>query len=404
VEAKVGKIPSLGELVPAGEEELMGKHAADLAKVAYVPGKGLSVSSEDGKFGLITRLRAQVLATYQDAEATPPELGTILRRARLQFIGNAFGKHNKFKAELAVSPRDLRVTESGTNTILRESPLLTWFLEFDHLKDLTLRVGQYKIPFSRQRVISSGNQQMVDRSIANGEFTLDRDIGFDIRSKNLLGLNLFRYYLGIYNGEGRSAYSNGTKHLMYLGRVEVLPFGIFKDYSEGDHQRLAKPGLSIGLAYAFANNAEGVRVNQGAPPADGGTADFHNIAADVTFKYRGLSLSSEFFWRDGDPKPGDAVDEEGMPIPPQLSRQGIGWFAQAGYLLPRQPLEFAGRYGRVQAEGTSALTDHNEAGAAASYYFAQHAFKLQSDFFRVWEDSSFEEGEWRFRLQVQLAL
>ncbi|MBT8491550.1 MAG: OprO/OprP family phosphate-selective porin, partial [Deltaproteobacteria bacterium] len=319
--------------------------------------------------------------------------------------GNTFGKHNKFKAELAVSPRDLRLTESGSNVIVRESPLLTWFMEFDYLRDLTLRVGQYKIPYSRQRVISSGALQLVDRSIANAEFTLDRDIGFDLRSKNLLGLNLLRYYVGVYNGEGRSAYSNGTKHLMYLGRIEILPLGIFKDYSEGDFQRLAKPGLSLGVSYTFANNARAVRVNQGAPRADGGTADHHNIAADVTFKYGGFSFASEFFWRDGDPKPvEDAVDENGNPIPTPLTRQGLGWFAQAGYLLPQRPLEIAGRYGRVQGEGTSTLTDQNEGGAAASYYFARHAFKLQADFFRLWPDRSFEEGEWRFRMQLQVAL
>ena len=76
------------------------------------------------------------------------------------------------------------MTNSGSNVILRESPLLSYYLEFDYLRDLTVRVGQYKIPFSRQRVISSGNQQMVDRSIANGEFNLDRDIGIDIMRYN----------------------------------------------------------------------------------------------------------------------------------------------------------------------------------------------------------------------------
>ena len=400
--ALAGGISGADALVPSGEKELMGSHHVDLETATYRPGKGLSISSSDGKFGLITRLRLQKLATFSDATGERAEMGFLLRRARLQFIGNTFGKHNKFKAEFALSPRDLRMTQDGSNTITRESPLLTWYMEFDHLRDLTVRIGQYKIPFSRQRVISSGNQQMVDRAIANGEFNLDRDIGIDVRSKDLLGLGLFRYYLGIYNGEGRSAYSNGNSDLMVLGRFEFLPLGMFKDYSEGDHQRLSRPGVSIGVAYAYAPDASGTLVNRGGTHNDEGTTDFHNFTSDVTLKYMGLSLSSEFFWRKGYRDAGPAVNEDGMLIGEERARNGHGWFAQAGYLLPRIPLEFAGRFGRVIAGKESSLSDGSEAGLAVSYYVGQHPFKLQADAFQLWNDE-FSDGTTRARVQLQLA-
>ncbi len=396
------KIAKDESLVPEGEKALMSEHAANLDSIAYRPGKGIQIKSEDGKFSLVTRLRLQTLATVANRSKEPAEMGIILRRARLQFIGNMYGKHNKFKSELAFSPRDLRMKQIDSDVVLRETPLLTWYMEFDHLRDLTVRVGQYKIPYSRQRVISSGNQQMVDRSLANGEFNLDRDIGFDIRSKDFMGLGMFKYYAGVYNGEGRSQFTNGNSDLMFMGRVEFLPLGMFSDYSEGDLERLAKPGVSIGVAYASARNARGSKVNRDRAPEDGGTTDFQSMTADISFKFKGLALSSEFHWREGERNVGDAVDDMGMAIPEQAARNGIGWFVQAGYLVPKMPIELTGRYGQTRAKDDSSIGDSNEAGMALSYYFAQHPFKLQADGFQLW-DEGFGDGRTRVRVQMQLA-
>lgn len=396
------KIPSDSTLIPPGEKEKVSTRDVAETTAHWKPGTGLTIKSSDGDFGLATRLRLQTLATFEDEPGSRAQTGLMLRRARLQFKGNTFGKHNKFKAELAFSPRDLRFKSIDGNTVPRETPLLTWYVELDYLRDLTLRVGQYKLPFSRQRVISSGNQQMVDRSIANGEFNIDRDVGFDIRSKDLFGLGKLRYYLGIYNGEGRSPFSNGDTNFLYLARVEFLPLGLFKDYSEGDLQRLARPGLSIGLGYVYGHEAAGTKINRNGGFDDGGTANFHDVAADVTFKYQGLSLSSEVFYRTGTRNPGGAVDDMGNLIPTQPVRKGIGWFAQAGYLLPRMPIEIAGRFGQILGRGTTALSDENEAGLAASYYFAHHPLKLQADAFQLWEDD-FGDGATRVRVQAQVS-
>jgi phosphate-selective porin OprO and OprP len=378
------------------------KHAVNLSATRWKPGKGLYFESEDELFSMETRLRVQPLVTVANAPGAPAEMGFMLRRARVQFVGHTFGEHNKFKAEFAFSPRDLQMTNDGSNTFPGESPLLSWYLELDHLSDLTVRVGQYKIPFSRQRVISSADLQMVDRSIANDEFNLDRDIGLDIRSPDLFGLDLFRYYVGVYNGEGRSAFSNGNSDLMYLARLEFLPLGIFKDYSESDLERAATPGLSIGLAYAYAPAAGGTRVNRDGAPADGGTTDFHNLVADVMFKYAGLFVLSELFWRGGERNPGAAVDEMGVPIPEEAMRDGMGWSAQAGYLLPNLDVELAGRFGQIVAADDSRLSDRNELGGAASYYIAGHSYKIQADLFQLWGDD-FSDGTTQARVQMQLS-
>lgn len=391
-------------LVPRRQNVLMRDHEVALGKMKFQPGKGLVVASENGRFKLATRLRAQFLYTLQhDGVENDIEHGLQIRRARLQFGGHVFNEHNRFKAELAFSPRD-----EGFDGTPHHTPLLDWYAELDYLRDLTLRIGQYKVPYSRQRVISSGNLQLVDRSMANGEFNLDRDIGLDLRSKDLFGLGRLRYYAGVYLGEGRDQYDLSSFDLMYLGRVEVLPFGSFKDYSEADFERSRRPRLSLGAAYGFVDDAVRNRGIKGKTPTDGGTTDYHNATADFMFKIVGLSLSGEFFYRHGRRDFGDAtvVDEMGgeMPAPREDPRNGIGWFLQGGFLVPRLPLEIAGRYGQVRALGVrTSLPNLDEAGGGLSYYFAHHPLKLQLDYFHTWEDAVLPRGSDRVRLQLQTA-
>ena len=385
------------------------KHAVDPHTLRYKPGTGLVVRSSDGAFAMATRLRAQL---RQQVTFGPEPATQVfqLRRARLQFKGHAFNKHNKYKIELAFSPRDLGVKKG----VLHHTPLLTWYLEFDYLRDFTIRTGQYKVPYSRQRVTSSGDLQLVDRSIANGEFNHDRDIGFDIRSKDVAGLGgRLRYYAGVYMGEGRDfGDKNATADfkLHYLARVEVLPMGKFKDYQEADLARQTSPKLSLAGAYSFHHQAQELRGVTGSAPDDGGTTDYHSFTADYAFKYAGFSSFGEFHYRQG-------RRYSGADVPPiQAARNGVGWSLQAGYLLAAVPLEMAARYSGiagigksdpgtlVDAAGFTSLAGKHSAGVGLSYYFGGHPWKLQADYFRSWQGSAFDAGSNQIRTQLQLAL
>ena len=145
--------------------------------------------------------------------------------------------------------------------VLTHSPLLDGYVQSAHLRDLNVRAGQFKVPFNRQRVVSSGNLQMVDRSLAQGEFNLDRDIGATVFSNDLFGLGIFKYAAGLFIGEGRDAYQPSDLGMLYLGRVEAAPLapfsGAFKDSGkETDFTRRPLPQLSIGLAYAFLDEGK----------------------------------------------------------------------------------------------------------------------------------------------------
>jgi len=381
--------------IPKGEEERMSAHEVDATQIKFRPGKGLQISSSDAMFSLTTRLRAQMRYTLeQDNDLTH---GFQLRRARLAFNGHMFGQNNTFKFELAVAPKDIGLTANGN---ISKSPLLDWYFHFKHLRDLNLRVGQYKIPYSHQRVVSSGSLQMVDRSSINGEFNLDRDVGFDLRSKDLFGLGFLRYYAGVYMGEGHSSYANGDLGMMYLARLEVLPFGMFKDYSEAAFSRSSQVKLKLGAGAAYLEKGKKNKGIIGSVPFDGGTTDTQNLNADLTLRYSGLSLESAYFWREGTRHPG--VDA--ALIPTEQPRNGMGYYGQAGYLLPHHAFEISARFGQIMSAGDgSSLSDQSEAGVGLNYYFAQHAMKIQGDYFRFWSGDAFATGSDQVRIQMQMA-
>lgn len=383
----------------------MGEHPAET--FAFEPGDGLVVTSKDGAFELATRVRGQVRHTTRFVPDTATDQAFRLRRARIVFAGHFFGKQNRFKLELAVAPADLGLDDNFADdpidTLPRRSPMLDLYFEFRQLRDLSLRIGQYKLPSNRQRVISSGDLQLVDRSLLNGEFTLDRDVAFDLRSKDLFGLDLLRYYAGIGIGRGRDSQGFDDFHMTYFARVEVLPFGMFEDYAEADFERSTDPRLSIGAVYVFLDHARGQQQVIRRAPADGGSTSNHLIIADAIFKIAGFSAMTELAWRKGTRHPGDAVDDAGMPIPTTPPRDGWGAMIQAGYLLPGLPLEFAARYGRVAGVSDTSLEDSNELGGGLSWYFAQHPFKLQADLFRLWDDD-FGDGSVRVRVQLQAGI
>lgn len=378
-------------------------HPVALESIRWSPGDGLTFASEDGLFSLALRLRAQFLYEVEmpydraEGERGDVEQNLLIRRARVVFAGNMWGAKTKYKVELAVAPADIGMRSlpgtdnppmtNGDNYVSR-SLLLDWYVEFKQLRDLNVRVGQYKVSYSRERVISSGDLQFVDRSLLNQEFTVDRDVGIELRSRDLFGWDKrLRYAVGIYNGDGHSQYELDTFSPMYLARLEFLPLGDFEDYEQSDLERSDKPGLSIGVAYARIQDAAGSRGILGSRFADGGTTDYNNVTADLMFKYAGLSIESAYFLRDGTRSAGDAVDDEGMPIAAVAPRAGWGAGAQVGYLLPTTELELAARGNVIRQRGSdseSSLRERNELACAVSYYVARHSYKLQADWTRYW--------------------
>jgi hypothetical protein len=259
---------------------------------------------------------------------------------------------------------------------------------------------------------------MVDRSIVNAEFTLDRDMSLDIRSRDFLGKDKMRYVLGISTGNGLNNPQFSDFSMVYLARFEYLPLGIFRDMSEVDFAR-TKPRLAIGATYSFFQGATRDRGMIGAQFADGGTANYHFAYVDAIFKARGFSAITELAFREGFRKTigdNDISNPPGCdPTDPECGefdinpRNGIGWTLQAGYLIPNTRLEFAGRGSLIKAISTrrdTSLTDRYGTTFSLSWYFARHPFKIQADVSQIWnaDQENYLDGATTFRLQLQASL
>lgn len=361
------------------------------------PGEGLRWLSADGRFSLRLGLRGQVRYEFNATPDVAPMQSLSLRRARVKFSGHTFGEHNTYKLELGISPRDMGMAPDGP----RFTPVLDWALEFSKLRSLQFRVGQYKLPYSRARMQSSGDLQFVDRSIADGEFNLNRDVGFDLHSDDLFGLGHLGYYAGIFLGEGRDAYRPTNFEMVYLGRIEAFPFGTYSgDDQESDHTRERIPRMSIALAYAFVDGAHLDRGPVGTQPEDGGTTDTHNATVDASFKFGGATVFAEAYLRQGQRRAGPSIPVEGLAP----ARNGYGWNAQAGYLWGPRPFELVGRFGETRPTGDSLLPRQRQPTVGLGYYFFAHAVKLQLDYSPTWQGSFRDAPSHGIRLQFQGAL
>lgn len=387
--------------LPRDEEQRLGAAPTDGEAQRFVPGKGIEFKSKDGRFSLAMSLRFGFLYSLKHEAETPGLLHNFeIRRFRTVFSGNLFGAKNKYVLQLAFAPREMDVRDG----VVHGSPVYDAYLQFEQLRDLTLRIGQYRVMYTRERNIADVNPLLIDRSLANAEFNVDRDIGLDIRSEDLGGIKKLRYYAGVYLGEGRDYNKFGDSGFLYVGRVDVLPLGLFDDYEASDVWRLKKLRISFGGAYAFHDRARKDKGVLGTAPLDGGTTNYHNTTADMMLKYAGWSLEAAYMWRHGVRTPGGAVDEMGAPIAVAAARNGQGWLVQTAVLIPRTRLEPAIRYSGARGLGITSMQGRDEVGGGLNYYFYGHNLKLQADYFHSFDPAKISAGGDLFRLQIQAAL
>jgi len=359
---------------PRGEAERLADRP--VGQGTYRPGRGLEVASADGRFSLNFSVWAQLLYTLRhDRDETVHTLE--LRRARAVLSGRLLSPHVGYYAHLMFAPKDLGFRDGAP----RRSPIFQWYTTFTRLRHANVQAGFFFVPYGRQRMQPLPKLQMVDNSAASYEFTLDQDIGVQVSAPDVAGLGKLRYFAGVFMGEGYDWYRPSDLGLTYIARVDVLPLGMFDDYSEADHER-SRPRLALGAAYAFSDRDRRTRAIAGDVFADGGSMCSHNLTADLVFKVSGLSALLDVYWRRGWRLPGDAVDAEGAPVAVAAARNGVGWTLQLGVFIPRTRFETTARWSgaRTARREPSSLADLDEYGGGLGYYLVRHALKLQADF------------------------
>jgi len=364
---------------------LTSLNAQEISDTSF--GKGLiNFVAKDSSFSVKFAPRFQVRSIsswdHDGNQYGSPEHNFIVRRARLKFDGFAYSPKLKYKIELGLSNRDI----SGANQFNRNTPryILDAVLMWNFADNWELWAGQTKLPGNVERVVSSANLQLIDRSLLNSRFNIDRDLGIQLRHKSNLGGDfLMREKFAISQGEGRNVTEGNEGGLQYTARLEFLPFGTFKskgDYSQSDLKREEKPKLMMGFTYNFNQNAVRERGFAGdyMIRTDGTIyeTDQTTIFADAMFKYNGFSFMGEYAKRSADEA--IATEADGTTPTGDIVLTGNALNLQAGYLF-KSNYEIAARFTTVDYESETGALPSEQYTFGVNKFVVGHKLKVQSD-------------------------
>jgi phosphate-selective porin OprO/OprP len=376
--------------------------AFDLPYFTY--GSGLGIVSPDSIFKLNFRFRMQNRIGMEIDDGEVGSTQARVRRLRLRLDGFVYSPKLRYTVQLGFATEDIEtpLLESPPNLIL--DAMVTYVVD-DHW---TLGFGQTKLPGNRERVTSSGDLQLADRSAANAIFNLDRDFGLQAVFVDVLsGKALYIFKGAVSTGEGRNWIASPGMHLCYTIRGELLPFGAFAnrgDYYQGDLAREQSPKLSVGVVYSFNNKALRSAGQRGALLYD--PRDITTYMADALVKYDGWAFLAEFMRRaTSDP----VTRDPGAPDDVALVFAGHGLTLQGSYLFPGE-YELVARYSRISPDQEIAdyVGGHQDYWTAGlTKYLRGHRLKLQLDATYVNELRIGELGSaniWNFRGQIELGI
>lgn len=331
-----------------------------------------TVGWKDGKTSITSKQaelkisnRVQVRYTETDPEVGDGVGSFRIRRAKTKFEGWVYSKNLTY---------ELQLNWADTTNALEDAVINYDFTKGQ--KKFQIKAGQFKVPFGRQELTSSGSQQFVDRSNVSTTFARGRDIGIQAHGLNANGKLDWRF--GIFNGGGRNRTSNDNDEFQFNGRVSYEPWGEVK-YSEGDFESSDRP--LFGIAANFESNDR-----HGATTADDNDQEI--VGADVTFKYKGFSAFAEYFDASNNLEVAADFDSEGLVV-------------QLGYFVIKQKVELALRYGLIDPTSLRDNDDRTETGLAFGYFWNKHNHKLQADF-RQLEDDRTDIKDKEFRIQYQI--
>ena len=373
---------------------------------------GFRLETHDGNWQTNLQWRAQLRYTHpssgdprQLSKFTDEDESTLeARRLRMKIGGHGYKPWLKYYFEVDLQPsRDVDDSSAGSSARV-----------IDYRIDLAkwdwggLRVGQWKVDYNRERSDSSGRQQFVECSIVNRVFTVDRQVGVQLRGRAFKDTYAdTRYYLGVFNGEGRGV-RNTDDTMMYVGRLQWNFLGRDLPLRQTDVEftKALTASLAFGASTTkgpctrWSSSGCGNLDGFGAPEdAQHDQYEIDQFVQEVAFKWRGFSLQQEWHRKEIT----DGLTDEEFIL--------NGAYIQSGYffhhMFPAFPnsLELAARYAFVEEPNQNNLdidNDREEFTLGANWFFRGHGNKLTLDWSRLNLDDNFvndKESENRVRFQ-----
>ncbi len=284
-----------------------------------------------------------------------------VQKMRVNLQGGMFVPWLKYKFEYEFSD----TTGDNANKIKDA------YLDFTGAPLATVRVGQFKAPFSLEELTPDTKQEFVDRAITNAKFSVGRDQG--VMLSGLTKDRKLGYGVGIFNGSGESRAQEDQANL-YVGRIWFDPLGEYK-LSEGPVDAPEKPVFHVGAGVRTGEVAKGTATAGVFESPDNETA--WNL--ELAFARGRWFATGEWFRMTNERKnPTEAPDIV-----------SDGYHVQGGVMVIPHSLELGLRYATIDPDKDVDDTSVTEIRGVVTWYWKGHNLKLQTDLGTMRWDAAF---------------
>ncbi len=292
--------------------------------------------------------------------------------------------------------------------------LYSYDVSYSFIPEFGIKVGKFKAPFGKSEPTSQHRFMLVDRSVANEVFNLDRCVGIEVFGELDMGEVKPVYEAMVFNNARQGENGPFTSHdnsVDYAARLMFPMLGAsVEDFeNESDLEWHENPVAMLGLSGAYLNDRLedtfagggtsnytflGKSYTDGILDTDGRTDIFRfggeceMLGADISLKYQGFSMTLEGFYQhidadsgevafantfgpgrnNADPLTGEIIDGHEL--------DNFGWYAQAGYFIVPKAFELTSRISSVCVDNSN---DSYEYAGGWNWYLSGQDLKLSMD-------------------------
>jgi phosphate-selective porin OprO/OprP len=377
------------------------------------------IEKQKGKASLKIQGRIQFRYTsIEDYDVSTNEIrsdanGFRLQRVRLVFKGTAVPRVEYF----------IHLNfDQGTDGHVWDT-----FIQYNFGPELGhIRLGQFKVPFSRQWLVSSTKFLLMNRAYIGDNLGFRRDIGImyekysqfntyqDAFAKANMDEPTINYAVGVFNGNHRAngngflsgsdssariGKGNDNDQYLYIGRVTYTPI------KSKEGVKYLSLGANAGYQRKPTNGDKFIL-------DDTAIAKF-DVTSGQPWKYSDWEAA---WGLDGELIVGQAVFEAEY-IQRKLDTKDLltftngkqgrsvtakGWYVQGGYFVQPEKLSLNARYETYDPnDQVSSKNDFDRYTLGFNYYIVKNAFKVQGDY--TWQDEKVQDLDnnyWEVQLQM----
>ena len=417
----------------------------------YIPGNGLTFASSDDNYKVV--LKGYTQSLFESRQMNYDSSGIInkntynrfrARRVRLRLSGKQIYPGFSYRLQL-------NLAESEADNEQLSNILWDAWIGYNINKYYRISFGQKSSPSDNIELLMASNTlQLTERSRVTSAFSNIREIGLFVDGRNNIpgSKMVIKPSLSITSGDGYGFKSISKDYggLKYGGRINFLPFGLFRNfgqYRQVDMVRELTPKLLIGFNGSYnvgmssrrgRRNGDFLYYKIESSDTSYSLPNYLKYGVDVLFKFRGFSLLAEFVQskvyfsdsithrndRYGNPE-SIITNFRGYTPQDYVRTQlmlGSGLNIQAGYLF-KNLISVDGRITILNPDNLSFMNNtlyynrnkYYEIGLS-KYFTKNYSFKIQASY-RFADDAllrhpnygteSFQGNENTFYLMVQIA-